>query len=127
MVKPIRILIADDHPVIRAAISQFLDLQDDMKVIGMASNGAEAVSMARDLRPDVVLMDYEMPAKGGAAATKEIRSAAPKTVVVSYSMHEDEKVINAMLEAGAAFHVSKHTDNALLLSAIRQHAGHAPS
>lgn len=119
----IRLLIADDHPVIRAAIGQFLDMQSDMTVVGMASNGAEAVELAMALRPDVVLMDYAMPGKGGAAATREIRSNDPHIVVVSYSIHEDERVTTSMLEAGAAFHVSKHTENAALLAAIREHAG----
>ena len=61
MTQPIRILVADDHPVMLAAISQFLDIQDDMVVVGKASTGGEAVEMARELNPDVVLMDYQMP------------------------------------------------------------------
>ncbi len=123
MAQTIRILVVDDHPVIRAAISQFLDMQNDMVVIGKASNGTEAVALAQTLHPDVVLMDFEMPGKSGATATKEIRFANPSMVVVSYSVYEDEKVTRSMLEAGAAFHVSKHTENAVLLAAIREHAG----
>jgi DNA-binding NarL/FixJ family response regulator len=119
---PIRILIADDHPVMRAAISEFLGIQDDMVVVGQASNGGEAVEMARELKPNVILMDYQMPEKDGVAATKEIHSADPNMVVISFSIYEGERVRKNLLEAGAVFHVSKHSDNAALLTAIREHA-----
>jgi DNA-binding NarL/FixJ family response regulator len=119
--KLIRILIADDHPVIREALSRFLDSQEDMTVVGKAADGIEAVEMAHSLKPRLVLMDFEMPHKKGAEATSEILQENPALVVIGYSMHDEGPITQAMAVAGAATHVSKHRDNADLLSAIRDH------
>lgn len=123
MTPPIRILVTDDHPFLRQIISQVLELQEDMIVVGKACNGAESVSMAHALHPDVVLMDYEMPDMGGVRATREILTENPHVAVIGFSAHEGDMVETFMREAGAAGYVSKNRDNAELLSAIREHAG----
>lgn len=123
MTQRIRILIAEDHPVIREALNRLLDTQEDMEVVGKATNGLEAVEMADALQPSVLLMDFEMPKRNGAEATQEILESNSAIVVIGYSMHNNGPVEQAMLNAGAAAHVSKHGDNADLLSAIREHAG----
>jgi DNA-binding NarL/FixJ family response regulator len=112
----------DDHPIVREALARLFNAQDDMTVVGKASNGVEAVEMAATLSPDVVVMDYEMPEKGGAKATKEIVAANSNLVVIAYSMFDDGIVDRVMRESGAAVHVSKQGGNADLLTAIR-HCG----
>jgi DNA-binding NarL/FixJ family response regulator len=119
MADPLRVVVVDDHPIVREALSRLFNAQDDMIVIDKASNGVEAVQMAATLSPDIVVMDYEMPEKGGAQATKEIVAANSNLVVIAYTMFDDGLVDRVMRESGAAVHVSKHGGNADLLAAIR--------
>lgn len=125
MTQPIRILVTEDHPVPRDIIGDFLETQGDMHVVGKASNGAEAVELAHALHPDVVLLDYEMPEKGGERAMKEILADNPKVAVICFSGYEDDMVKRIMLDAGATAYVSKNSETGELLSAIREHAGKA--
>ena len=120
MTHPIRILVTEDHAMLRHAIGNLLESQADMVVIGKASNGAEAVEMAHNLHPDIVLMDYEMPEKGGVRATKEIVTENPNVAVIGFSSYEDEMVKRIMVEAGAAVVLSKNGATDDLFTAIRE-------
>lgn len=119
----IRLLIADDHRIVRECVSRFLGSQEGFVVVGKAADGAEAVELAKTLEPDVVLIDHEMPEKNGVEATKEILEALPDAVVIGFSMHDDGPVEQAMLDAGARVHVSKSRTTSDLLLAIRKQVG----
>jgi DNA-binding NarL/FixJ family response regulator len=119
----IRILVADDHAVVRQGLRSFLSLQDDMEVVGEAEDGAQAVEAAERLRPDVVLMDMVMPGVDGVEAIRRIRELGPETrVVVLTSYADDTKVVPAV-RAGAAGYLLKDVQPAELAAAIRTVAG----
>lgn len=115
----IRILIADDHGVVRQGLRMFLGLDPDLEIVGEAADGAEAVRLARELRPDVVLMDLLMPVMNGIAATEAIRHELPDTEVLALtSVLEDASVVGAV-RAGAIGYMLKNTEGDELRSAIR--------
>ena len=115
----IRILIADDHSVVRQGLRMFLALDAGLEVVGEAADGVEALRLARELRPDVVLMDLIMPGMDGAAATAAIRAEMPDTEVVALtSVLEDASVIGAV-RAGAIGYLLKNTEADALRKAIR--------
>src|SRR3954447_8044906 len=115
----IRILIADDHRVVRQGLRMFLALDTDLEVIGEAANGAEAVKLAHELQPDVVLMDLLMPEMDGIAATQVIRRESPDVEVLALtSVLEDTSVVGA-IRAGAIGYLLKTTDADELCRAIR--------
>ena len=119
----IRILLADDHAVVRQGLRMFLSLDPDLEVIGEASNGAEAVEQAHALHPDVVLMDLVMPVKDGITAIGEIRSSLPDTEVIALtSVLEDASVVGAV-RAGAIGYLLKDTQSEELRRAIKAAAG----
>ena len=114
-----RVLIADDHGVVRQGLRMFLDSDPELEIVGEARNGVEAVSLTRQLHPDVVLMDLLMPVMDGIAATKVIRRETPDTEVVALtSVLEDAAVIDAM-RAGAIGYLLKDTDAHELRRAIK--------
>ncbi|HKZ85208.1 MAG TPA: response regulator transcription factor [Anaerolineae bacterium] len=116
---PIRILLVDDHSVVRQGLRMFLALDPELEVIGEAADGAEAVRVARELKPDVVLMDMLMPVMDGVAATAAIRRELPDTEVIALtSVLEDEKVIGAV-RAGAIGYLLKDTEADDLRRAIK--------
>lgn len=116
---PIRIVIADDHSVVRQGLKMFLGLDPDLEIIGEAENGAEAVKLARELQPDVVLMDMLMPVMDGISATQAIRSEMPDTEVIALtSVLEDGAVIGAV-KAGAIGYLLKDTQADELRAAIK--------
>ncbi|MCC6958742.1 MAG: response regulator transcription factor [Dehalococcoidia bacterium] len=116
---PIRILIADDHAVVRQGLKMFLGLDDDFDVIGEATNGAEAVNLARELLPDVVLMDLLMPVKDGITAIGDIRRELPDVEVIALtSVLEDASVVGA-IKAGAIGYLLKDTQSDELRRAIK--------
>jgi NarL family two-component system response regulator LiaR len=123
----IRVLIADDHAVVRQGLRTFLDLQADIDVVGEASDGAEAVAAARELRPDVILLDLVMPELDGIAALRRLREVAPGSrVIVLTSFGEDERLF-AALRAGATGYLLKDVEPAELVRGIRTaHAGQSP-
>jgi NarL family two-component system response regulator LiaR len=116
---PIRILITDDHQVVRQGLRMFLSDDPDMEVVGEAADGAEALRLARELKPDIVLMDMLMPVMDGIAATTQIRSHVPETEVIALtSVLEDSAVIGAV-KAGAIGYLLKDAEPEELRSAIR--------
>ncbi len=123
----IRVLLADDHAVLRAGLRMLLDAQPDMEVVGEAADGEAAVSQARELRPDVLLLDLTMPGAGGLPAIERVRAVAPQTRVLVLTMHEAPAYVRSALAAGAAGYVRKSAADAALLSAIRAvHRGRRP-
>ena len=123
----IRVLIADDHAVVRQGLRTFLDLQNDVEVVAEAGDGEAAIAEARRALPDVVLLDLAMPLLDGVAALPRLREAAPEArVIVLTSFGEDERLF-AALRAGAAGFLLKNVEPAELVRAIRTaHAGEAP-
>jgi DNA-binding NarL/FixJ family response regulator len=123
--EPIRVLVVDDHPVVRQGLRTFLDLQPDITVVGEAGDGASGVDAAETLHPDVVLLDLRMPGSDGADALRALRERSnPARVLVITSFTEPTAVLPAM-RAGAAGYVYKDVDPPGLAAAIRAvHAGH---
>ncbi len=114
-----RILIADDHGIVRGGLKLLLDRQPDMEVVAEAADGAEAVQLALRLRPDVCVLDVSMPKMTGLQATVEIRSHAPDISVLVLSMHDDERYLYEALQAGAAGYVLKREADTVLVDAVR--------
>ncbi|HEX4208003.1 MAG TPA: response regulator transcription factor [Ktedonobacteraceae bacterium] len=122
MTDEIALLIADDHALVRQGIRTFLDLQPDLSVLGEASSGEEAVRMAAEFAPDVVLMDLVMPGIGGVEATRQVKQASPRSqVIILTSYHEDEYIFPA-LRAGALSYVLKDVGPDELAEAVRKAA-----
>ena len=116
---PIRILLADDHPVVRDGLVAMLSTQPDFQVVGEAGTGAEAVAQAARLRPDVVLMDLEMPELDGIAAIRRLRAADPTVqVVVLTAFDTDDRIVGA-LQAGVQGYLLKGAPRAEIFTAIR--------
>jgi two-component system, NarL family, response regulator LiaR len=116
---PIRVLIVDDHSVVRTGLRVFLDLQDDMEVVGEAADGSEGVAMARRLEPDVVLMDLLMPNMDGITAIGRIKSERPVTEIVTMTSFIEEEKVTAALEAGASGYVLKDAEAEEVAAAVR--------
>ena len=115
----IRLLLVDDHQIVRAGLRMLFSAEPEVEIIGEASSGEEAVTLANALRPDVILMDVAMPGIGGIEATRRIKAAQPKVAVLALTMHEDEEYFFEMLAAGASGYVPKRAAPDDLLSAIR--------
>lgn len=116
---PIRVLIVDDHELIRRGMRMVLDAEDDMKVVGEAASGAEAVHMAGDLRPDVILMDIRMPEMDGIEATRRIVRGTPASRVLVLTTFDLDEYAFGSLRAGASGFLLKNTPPAQLTAAIR--------
>ncbi len=116
---PIRILVVDDHPLMRAALTEELDAQQDMEVVGQAADGLVAVEMARDLVPDVITMDIAMPHLDGLAASRRITTAGLACRVLILTGYDLEEYHRAAREAGALGLVKKESARAELLDAVR--------
>lgn len=122
----IRVLIADDHALVRAGIKSLLEDYDDIEVVGEASSGWEAIEQATRLSPDVVLMDIAMGDLSGLEATQEIKERMPEVNVLALTMHDREEFFFAMLKAGAMGYILKESEPDELLAAIRAvHEGEA--
>ncbi|MGC9467675.1 MAG: response regulator [Anaerolineae bacterium] len=115
----IRVLIVDDHAVVRKGLRMFLGLDEELQIIGEAEDGRGAVRLAAELEPDVVLMDLLMPGMDGIAATKAIREAQPNTQVVALTSALEDELVFQAIRAGAAGYLLKHTQGDELCKAIK--------
>lgn len=113
------VLVADDHPLVRSGIAQLLTEQGDFDVVGQAANGEEAIKLAGELSPDVVVMDIEMPGIDGLEATRQIKTARPTTCILVLTIHDDDEYVAALLDAGAAGYLLKSVYGEELVQAIR--------
>jgi DNA-binding NarL/FixJ family response regulator len=120
MGKNIRILLADDHVAARASLAIILRQEDNMEIIGEASNGQMAVELAQELHPDVVIMDVGMPILNGIEATRQIASDFPDTKVVGFTINAEARLVEAMQKAGAAACLSKSEPIDVLITAIQK-------
>jgi DNA-binding NarL/FixJ family response regulator len=123
----IRVVIADDHPLVRRALGQLLDIADEINVVATASDGAEAVAAALEHSPDVVLMDLEMPGQNGIEATRALTTAGSQARVVILTTFSDRKRIVAALDAGAVGYLLKDAEHEEIIRGVRAAAaGDAP-
>src|SRR3989338_11305503 len=113
----IRVLIADDHAILREGIRALLAFQADMEVVGEAADGKEAIEQCRRLHPDVVLMDIAMPGLGGLEATLEIKKENPRTKVLVLTQYEDREYVRRFLKAGVSGYVLKKAASSELAAA----------
>jgi DNA-binding NarL/FixJ family response regulator len=116
----IRVMLADDHMVVRQGLSALIEGQSDMEIVGEAADGVEAVNLARRCSPDVILMDINMPKMNGLEATRIISAELPQTRIIGLSINDDPETIAAMQAAGAANHVGKDCGSRMLLTVIRK-------
>jgi DNA-binding NarL/FixJ family response regulator len=121
--KRLRILLADDHKVVRDGLRLLIDSQRDMRVVGEAGTGKEALQQARDLKPDVAVMDLSMPELNGLQATERLRADCPAVKVVALTVHEDPSYLLQLCKAGAVGYVLKRSAGDDLIRAIRAVAG----
>jgi DNA-binding NarL/FixJ family response regulator len=117
--EPIRVLIADDHDLIRQALRSVIDEESDMQVIGEASDGEQAVAKALELRPDAILMDIQMPKLSGVEATGRIKAHLPDAIVLVLTVHDSNEYILRILEAGASGYLTKGIISKDIPAAIR--------
>ena len=115
----IRLLLVDDHAVVRSGLRMMLDNEGDAEIVGEASSAAEAIEAAMRLKPNVILMDIGLPDLSGIDATREIKQRTPEVSIVALTIHEDEEYFFKMLEAGASGYVPKRAAPEELLTAIR--------
>ena len=123
LTQKIRVLIADDHRMFAEALQAILGTDDRLEVVGQAADGAEAVRLALELRPDVTLMDISMPVMDGLQATKQIRRQVPHACVLMLTGSNSKSDVDRAREAGAAGYVTKERIAAELIDAILEIAG----
>ena len=124
--KTVRILIADDHDIVREGLKTLLQMQPKWEVCDEASTGREAVEKARELKPDVVVLDFSMPELNGLDATRQIRKALPRTEVLILTMHDSEQLAREVLQAGARGYLLKTHAKKQLIPAVSALAEHQP-
>jgi DNA-binding NarL/FixJ family response regulator len=115
----IKILVADDHALVRQGFKMILSAQPDMQIVGEAGNGREAVDLAEKLQPDLVIMDVTMPELNGIEATRRLATVAPRARVLALSMHKDSVYVREILRAGARGYLLKDSADADLIAAVR--------
>jgi len=118
----IRLLLVDDHMVVRTGLRMLLEGPKDIEIIGEVSTGKEAIETAKNLQPDVILMDIGLPDMSGIEATREIKRSSDNIAIVALTIHEDEEYFFKMLDAGASGYVPKRAAPEELLTAIREAA-----
>jgi DNA-binding NarL/FixJ family response regulator len=121
-----RILIADDHAVVRSGLRAILEAHPNWEVVAEASDGKEAISMAIEAQPDVAVIDYSLPIVNGIEVTRQIRARLPKTEVLIFTMHDNQVLIEELLKAGARGYLLKSDAKANLIRAIEALAAHKP-
>jgi DNA-binding NarL/FixJ family response regulator len=114
----LRVVIADDHPVFRSGLQALLGVEPGIEVVGEAETGVRAVALARDLRPDIVLMDLHMPDLDGVAATKQITRDCPGVAVLVFTMFDDDDSVFAAMRAGARGYLLKGTNQAEVVRSV---------
>jgi DNA-binding NarL/FixJ family response regulator len=122
----IRILIADDHDVVRSGLRQILEAQPNWEVVAEASDGKDAITKAIDAKPDVAVLDYSLPLVNGIEVTRQIRARLPRTEVLIFTMHDNETLIQELLKAGARGYLLKSDARRYLIGAIESLALHRP-
>lgn len=115
----IRILLADDHAILRAGLRSLLMPESDLDIVGEAGDGAQALQLAMQLRPDLVIMDISMPGVGGIEALEQLQKRLPETKVLMLTLHEDESFLRKAIQAGAAGYVTKRAVESELTNAIQ--------
>jgi DNA-binding NarL/FixJ family response regulator len=115
----LRILLADDHQILRQGLAALLTKESDMQVVGEASDGRTALTLAKELKPEIVVMDVAMPDLNGIDATRQILAEIPQTKIIALSMHSDKRFVVGMLKAGASGYLLKHCALEELVNAIR--------
>jgi NarL family two-component system response regulator LiaR len=118
----IRVMLVDDHNVVRSGLATFLRAYDDLELVGEAKNGFEAVKLCREKKPDVVLMDLMMPEMDGIAATRAILADCPEIKIIAMTSFEDEQLVQGVLAAGAISYLIKNVTSDELAKAIREAA-----
>jgi len=127
MADRIRLLLADDHIMLRQGTAELLRREPDLEIVGEADNGQQAVELAHALKPDIVVMDVRMPVLSGIEATRRIREALPGVQVLVLTAHDDDQYIFSLLQAGASGYLLKTAPVSELVNAIRQvRAGESP-
>jgi two-component system response regulator NreC len=116
---PLRLLICDDHRLLQRGIAALIETQPDMELVGVASDTAEALRLAHERRPDIVLMDISMPGSGGIEATRQLAQSLPELRTIILTVHEEESILHEALRAGAAGYVVKRALESELLDAVR--------
>jgi DNA-binding NarL/FixJ family response regulator len=120
MPNKISVLLVDDHSLVRRGFRRMLEDEPDMNVVGEASDGAEAIKLAKQLKPKVIVMDSAMPGTGGLVATRKILESTPEQIILMLSMHSEETLVRQAIEAGARGYVLKNAVDLELAAAIRK-------
>lgn len=115
----ISIMLVDDHPLLRQALRAVLDREDDLEVVAEAGDGAQAVALATEMRPDVVIMDISLPEMDGVEATRRLKEVSPGTAVLALTVHDDEQTIAEVLSAGASGYLTKSVFDDEVVQAVR--------
>ncbi len=116
--KKIRLMLVDDHVVVRAGLKSFLETQEDFEVVAEASNGEDAVELALQVKPDVILMDITMPGMDGLEATRRLHNLCPGCLVLALTVHDDKQYLMQMLTEGASGYITKQAATDDLVAAI---------
>jgi DNA-binding NarL/FixJ family response regulator len=115
----IRLMLVDDHDVVRVGVKSFLQTQEGLKVVAEASSGEQAIELALQFKPDLILMDITMPGMDGLEATRRLRTLCPECLVLALTVHDDKQYFMQMLAAGASGYITKQAAADDLVAAIR--------